>query len=380
MRPIRLIKVFASFPVDVADEASSLDTVAGELNRSIGDIHGIRFEVVNWRRDVRPEAGHDVQAVVNAQIGEDYDAIVATFWGRAGTPTPRAESGTIEEVKAALERSRRSDGRPAVMIYMKSGGINPLKIDVHQLSVLAEFRAWLSRNGVLYKEFSDQASFEALLRLDLAKVAAESSRFNTRPGAPIRSELAVEKLDIPDEDELGILDYIDIQENAFGRLSELLEAQTASITRLADSLTRDAEAANQLTAAGAADRAAARRLLHRTSETWNQFADESARRLVDMRKFTAEAFEATAKRLSIARADGSPPDMETIEQLEELVQVMGTTARNGKDFRDTMAKMPRLTSEINRSKRRVVEVLDEWISQFEQTAAFSRDIVDGEKI
>jgi len=56
--------------------------------------------------------------VINDQIAEmgKFHLFVGIFWNRLGTPTPRAESGTVEEVEratAALEKH----GRPDIWLY-----------------------------------------------------------------------------------------------------------------------------------------------------------------------------------------------------------------------------------------------------------------------
>ena len=70
--------------------------------------------------------GDRPQGIINRQILEKSDILVAIFWYRLGTATDVAESGTIEEIENHLKA-----GRPA-MIYFSSKDV-PRNIDTGQL-------------------------------------------------------------------------------------------------------------------------------------------------------------------------------------------------------------------------------------------------------
>ena len=88
-----VVRVFVAAPDDVLGEVAALAELIEELNHAHSLYSGIRFELINWRADVVPGLGTDPQAVINDQIGNDYDIFVGILWAKFGTPTPRAGSG-----------------------------------------------------------------------------------------------------------------------------------------------------------------------------------------------------------------------------------------------------------------------------------------------
>lgn len=371
MQSIRNIKVLASFPSDVVDEASALDVIVSELNRTIGDAHGVRLEIINWLRDVRPGIGVDVQDVVNKQVGDLFDVIVATFWTRAGTPTPRAESGSIEEVKSAVSKSKKTGRLPFVLVYLKHEAVDVFQVDLAQMQTLLGFRQWLTENGVLYKPFQDRASFEAIVRVDLAKIATELAR-----DAGESSQLVSVSANggMPDE-ELGLLDYLDIQDEAFGKMGELLDDQTKSLETVTDAVTSTAAEMRQLSS-NDFDRAALRRLLRKGSEAWVQFSLEAGARLLEFQKSADAGYDAIARAISLGASSGKEAREKLKSQLSSSVNSSKSAAESTKGYRDSVAGFPRMTSESNRAKRQMVDVLDRWIGQFERNASLAREIFD----
>jgi hypothetical protein len=94
---LKLIKVFVASPGDCIPERKRLDKAVREVNLANGDTVGLRLELVGWETHTHPGFGTDLQAVINEQIGNDYDVFVGLLWSKLGTPTPRHPSGTIEE-------------------------------------------------------------------------------------------------------------------------------------------------------------------------------------------------------------------------------------------------------------------------------------------
>src|SRR5688500_1316029 len=105
--PIHVEKllIFLASPGDVASERNHVHNVIAELNRTVAPEKDVVLQVVSWEYDTFPGYGTDAQSVINAQIAEmkKYSLFVGIMWSRVGTPTPRAESGTIEEFERAVE-------------------------------------------------------------------------------------------------------------------------------------------------------------------------------------------------------------------------------------------------------------------------------------
>src|ERR1700754_3173629 len=104
-----VLQVFVAAPSDVDPEREALSSVVHELNATWSRNTGIRFELLDWKNGVTPGIGSDSQAVINQQVGGSYDVFIAVVWSRIGTPTPRAASGTVEEIERAIARHRAGE-------------------------------------------------------------------------------------------------------------------------------------------------------------------------------------------------------------------------------------------------------------------------------
>ena len=122
------LQVFVASPSDVPDERRILEEVITEFNVTWGDSQNVHLDLIKWETHTRPSLGKDAQDVVNQQIGDDYDIFLGIMWGRFGSPTNRAESGTEEEFNLACSRWKTSPGSVQIMFYFKDAGIPPSKI------------------------------------------------------------------------------------------------------------------------------------------------------------------------------------------------------------------------------------------------------------
>ena len=170
-----VVTVFISSPSDVSAEREILDSVVNELNRTWSRTLGIRLEPIMWETHSRPAFGNDPQDVLNDQFPDDYDVFLGILWGHIGTPTPRAESGTLEEFERAFERYKNDKDSIELMVYFKDEGIPPSKTDPAQLAQVQKFKKSLGEKGGLYSTFEDASSFESSLRAHLSSLAQKFS-------------------------------------------------------------------------------------------------------------------------------------------------------------------------------------------------------------
>src|ERR1044071_5111778 len=122
-----VLRVFVSSPGDVNEERVALEDVVRDLNKSLTGHLGARFDLVRWETDVEPGVGDEPQAVINAQIGADYDIFIGILWKHFGTPTKTAGSGTEAEFRLALERCRNNPDTLRVLFYFKTAPPPSLK-------------------------------------------------------------------------------------------------------------------------------------------------------------------------------------------------------------------------------------------------------------
>ncbi|OLT59536.1 ATP-binding protein [Moorena bouillonii] len=120
MPQVELLKIFLASPSDVSRERKYLEEVVEEINRTTALSKGVRLEVVRSEKNAYPSFGQAGQAALNSQIGnmEGYELFVGIMWNRLGTPTPRAESGTVEEYERAVAAFEQ-DGKPDIWFYFR---------------------------------------------------------------------------------------------------------------------------------------------------------------------------------------------------------------------------------------------------------------------
>ena len=157
-------------PSDVAEERKILGEVIDDINRTASDAHTLRLELRKWETDSYPGFGEDAQDVINQQMGDKYDIFLGIMWGRFGSPTPRAGSGTEEEFNRAFSRWKDSPERIRIMFYFKDAGIPPSKSDPQQLEQVRAFKEKISDQGGLYREFQDAEDFRTQARRHLIQV------------------------------------------------------------------------------------------------------------------------------------------------------------------------------------------------------------------
>jgi hypothetical protein len=160
-----VLTVLVSSPSDVAPECATVVSAIRDWNSSYSRDVGIVLEPVQWQTHAYPESGDRPQAIINRQIVDESDMVVAVFGHRIGTATGTTQSGTIEEIEHLRGKGKY------VAVYFSSGPI-PRNHDPEQLRRLNEYRESLKQD-TLYWNFE---STEELYRLVSQHLARSVSR------------------------------------------------------------------------------------------------------------------------------------------------------------------------------------------------------------
>lgn len=115
---------------------------------------------VGWETHSSPELGSTAQELINDRVLEDCDLLVGIFWTRLGTPTGRAESGTVEEIQRHV-----AAGKPA-MVYFSTAPAALDTVDPEQYAALKRFRSWCESQGLI-ETFSNPLDFQGKFRRHL---------------------------------------------------------------------------------------------------------------------------------------------------------------------------------------------------------------------
>ena len=102
-----LYKLLISCPSDIENEINIIKNAVENFNKTLGDAINIKIETLYWKDDVIPQMGEDGQSIITNQIVKEADAVIAIFGEKLGSPTPRYESGTIEEIEEMLKEEKQ---------------------------------------------------------------------------------------------------------------------------------------------------------------------------------------------------------------------------------------------------------------------------------
>lgn len=156
------LKILLASPGDVAKERRYVDEVVDEVNRTVAAKKGFWFRVIRSERDAFPGYGKDGQAILNEQIGDmqQYELLVSMLWNRIGTPTPRADSGTLEEVERAVKSWLRKR-KPQIWIYFRQSAAHfATEEELEQRKGVLAFRAKFQKEKRgLFQDYKSPADF-----------------------------------------------------------------------------------------------------------------------------------------------------------------------------------------------------------------------------
>ena len=177
-RTATVLRVLIASPSDVAEQRQVLTDVVLDWNATHSAAEGIVLMPVKWETHAHPATGDYPQGLINKQIVDDCDILIAAFWSRLGTVTPVAPSGTAEEIERL-----RSKGKN-VLLYFSTAPL-PQSHDPEQWRMLQEYQRTLQKD-TLYWNF---ATSEELYRLASRHLALVIHRMT----AEVEDDISPEK-------------------------------------------------------------------------------------------------------------------------------------------------------------------------------------------
>lgn len=153
-----VLTVLVASPGDVS---GLRDVVEHEIHRWNSNDRARRAALVmlpiRWETDAVPLMGGDGQQVINGQLVDEADIVIAVFHTRLGTATPRSLSGTDEEIERA-----RTRGIP-VHVYVDNSPV-PRNHDAGQLQALRAYEERLESGGLVGHFVSEQELVDQVRR------------------------------------------------------------------------------------------------------------------------------------------------------------------------------------------------------------------------
>lgn len=147
-------RVFIASPSDVQQERQQARRVIYEWNDHNSENEQVILLPVMWETHSRATLELPAQELIDRELLEGCQILVCIFWGKVGTPTPQAESGTLEEFQRCVD-----SGKP-VMVYF-SRQPNPPDVESANIAALERVRQKIYKMGLAYSydtlgEFEDK--------------------------------------------------------------------------------------------------------------------------------------------------------------------------------------------------------------------------------
>jgi hypothetical protein len=152
----RVYTVMIASPSDTTAERDLVEKVVHRWNSDHSWARQIVLLPIRWEEDAIPQTGADGQNFINSQLVDRADIVIAVFRSRIGGKTPRANSGTEEEIMRAHAREAK------VHIYF-SEMEHPHDVDTNQLTKLATFRKRIQETA-LYSTFENHPQLNERIR------------------------------------------------------------------------------------------------------------------------------------------------------------------------------------------------------------------------
>ncbi len=384
------LQVFVASPGDVGDERRILETVIREHNLMLSrsDVH---LDLIKWETHTYPAIGADAQDVVNQQIGDEYDIFIGIMWGRFGSPTKRAESGTKEEFERALNRYISSEGSVQIMFYFKEAGIPPSKIDPRQLSNIQEFKRRIAKDhGVLYKEFETAEDFQTKVRMHLGLVVQDWIKANPDGAVttPARTATMTSNTDDPlanlsalTEDEYGdsLIELSERGDDAWTKVTNSIQKMTDAINEVGEKFNLRTAEIEDLTAGGTTpDIKSAKRVSKNAANDLEVFVNQLSAEIPVFKEQHLFAMETFGHIAMISDKDMNV-DAEGIKKAltntQEYRNEISTSSESLSEFRGIIAGLPRMTAAFNRARRRAAAVMEDLLVQLRAAESQSDDVV-----
>ena len=374
-RSTTTITIFLASPGDVLPERELVASTVDKWNRIRGRETAVHFDLLRWETNVSAGFSTDGQKVINDQIGLDYDVLIALFWARIGTATPRSESGTTEEYERALSRFREGEAID-IAFFFKDAPVPIGDIDPSQIQGVNDLRSQVSADGALYKLFKDEDGLRFEVDLLLDRIARRYSGGEHGGGmeltvptprmttAVISNDATVSAVHPTEEgaliqDERGLLDISDDLERHSVAAGKFLDEMTRHLNDLSATTNTVTKSLQEKARLGPVDPSETRPLVTQVSHSMDMFSDFLEKNTPDFSE-NSQALSADLRALIDVSHDFSRSDQD-IDQfektVEDLIQSMDFSIENLIGLLNETNALQRMTSAFNHAKKRLARNL-----------------------
>lgn len=152
MEEVNLLKVFIASPGDIIQERNAVEQIIYKWNIENTDRKKVVLLPIRWENNSIPTYTENMsgQAILNQQIVENSDILIAIFGHKLGSPVDGYESGTVAEIDYFYNKVGDKVG-----VFFVEKNIEPNL--AHEYSRVVEYKQSLEREKKgLYKSYSEE--------------------------------------------------------------------------------------------------------------------------------------------------------------------------------------------------------------------------------
>lgn len=376
---ISLYKLFLASPSDVKEERLIVENVINDFNNTYSSQLNARIELCSWEKSSYPSVGEYPQAVINSQIGDEYDIFLGILWTRFGSKTLNYESGTEEEFYRALERSQQV-GKVHIMMYFNIEGVPLDSLDIEQYSKVRAFQKQIAELGCYYFTYVSSENFKNDLRVHLYKVI-ENWNVNSKPLTTQvnLSNLPVIIEPIKDEvSELGLLEFQDILNTKSAEAVKSLNEITVSTIWIGEQISESAQKLNIINEQKPVNQIQlARAVINTSAKAMNQYAMKIEQPIQNWIISFEEIVGAFKGLLQVS--DNIIPEeswQENKEALRLLLSNVDSSYGQLVEFYKSVKGLPKMTQYIILAKKNVCSKLKELLDSIDRCKISANEMID----
>jgi len=392
---ITMLGVFASCPSDLSAELNVLGQVIEELNPKLRDAYSVELRLITSGNFVVPGIGTDPQSIINSQMFDRYDIYLGLLGPRFGAQTPRAGSGTEEEFQRARDKWLKSPESVRILFYFKgTSDLAVQDLDLQQLAKVQEFKRSIKQQ-IFYADFRTTDDFLPLVRDHLwrlvsdqwhgekwkttatpamSELGAASGAKTAIDGAPISAGFELAKASGPmaelaretDEDDAG-MEVLD----AIVEAQDSVQAGLAALDRIATITNEQNEKFVEhgriiavINANGHSNPKELKSAVDAAADDIASYARALRREVPAFTSAFISGFNSfdSAMKAWIESQPSTQQVLEVQQMLERVIPILRSSRDPVVGFRDTLAKIPNLTSRLKKANRATRFQLDELIA------------------
>lgn len=359
----QIVTIFVSSPGDVSQDRRIVLDEMQAWNQRNAKNRGCFLNPLTWEDLVSPDIGESSQDVINVEVGDDYDVFLGLMWGRFGTPTTKAESGTQEEFERALKR-KNEGGALRISFFFRKSDIPLDDIDIDQLGKVRKFQKELGEFGAFYGQYSDERELVSALTMLFDRIASEKTRY-LAPRMAMAVSGAVS--DIAEEDDhaevisdpdAGLFDLEDELTRNTEKFASDLSDWGGEFSKLNSTVRTTTANMNSLSQFGKPDRAEVRTEIDRITTGLAEFAD-FAQAKIPLIEDSLDGMYTAMNGIAVLSHEFNIEKQQKeqlITRLSELLDRVGESGDSLTQYISIMEGLPRIEKKFNVARNLVVSV------------------------